>query len=308
MSKSYTVCIYSDIDQGAPLNLLRLYMTDIENSIGELCALVRQHAIAKQAIMFSLPAISKKDEALLIADDYDSIPVTPLVGQVAVEHAIKALKDMYVTDNDMSRRFVQKYPGLIPLSCSWNSLAPVIDRVNLAKQNFRGEVLKYENAEEKFFAVHDRFNYLITTMAYRGINAFEGDHKGFYFNWSRRARGETKTAQEWIERLDSARFTLLSSHTKSSWNALIDQEQEQIRNCGTEKLSMRRPNKLRPECSVRDADGNMRGHSASMPFFIAGHTCKPNFTELKDYSRKASSSTSSKWKLVASRPKLFMAV
>lgn len=290
------------------MNLLRLYMTDIESSLSELCQLVRHHAIAEQAIMFSLPAISKKDEALLIADDYETIPVTTLVGQAAIELAIKALKDMYVTDNAMSRRFVQKYPGLIPLSCSWETLAPVIDRVNLAKQNFRGEVQKYEDAEAKFFEVHDRFNYLITTMAYRGINAFEGDYKGFYFNWSRRARGGTKTVQEWIERLESARFTIPSSHTKSSWNALIDQEQEQIKKCGAEKLSMRRPNKLRPECSVRDADGNMRGHSASMPFFIAGHTCKPNFTELKHYTRKAATSASSKWKLVANRPKLYMAV
>lgn len=289
------------------MNLLQLYMTDIESGLNELCELVRKYAQPEGAVLFSLPQISKEDEARLIADDYDAIPVTPLYGQYAVNEAIRAYKDMYVIESDISRRFVQKYPGLIPLSCSWGELAAAVDKVNQAKMNFRNEVQRYDDAAEKFFEVHDRFNYLITTMAYRRIYAYEGDHKGFYFNWSRRPRVETHTASQWIEKLNSARYTIPPSHSKSSWNALVDQEQQLIADCGSEKLSMRRPIKLRPECSVRDANGIMKGYSAGLPFLLAGHTGKQNFTVLQDYTRKPTHKSSAKWQLVVERPRLYKA-
>lgn len=288
------------------MNLLRYYMTEIEQGLDALCSLVRQSAQPAMSVMFALPPISKEDEAKIIEDDYETIPVTPLYGQRAIEYALEAFKDMYVFDNNMSRRFVQKYPGLIALSCSWHAVTEIVEKINLAKNNFRQEVQKYEGAEEKFYGVHDRFNYLITTMAYRHIFAFRGDYKGFYFNWSRRCRSETRSADEWILRLDKARYTIPANHTQVSWNALIDSEQQQIAACGAQKLSMRRPNKLRPECSVRDADGAMQGRSASLPFLIAEHTNKPNVTMLKDYCKKAEPASSSNWQLVAARPRLYM--
>ncbi len=287
------------------MNLLRLYMTEIEQGLAELCDLVRKQAQPEGAVMFSIPQITKEDETRLIADDYDTIPVTVLHGQDAIEQCINAYKDMYVTDDAMSRRFVNKFPGLVPLSCTWQTLAPVLEAVNQAKLQFKTEVQKYENAEEKWFEVHDRFHYLITTMAYRKIYAFDGDHKAFYFNWSRRQRVETKSAEEWIDRLDKARYTIPSSHTKSSWYALVDQEQKIVANCGAEKLSMRRPIKLRPECSVRDLENRMTGYSAGLPFLLTGHTSRPKITALPDYKRKKASTSSGKWQLVVPRVHLY---
>ena len=78
------------------MNLLRYYMNEIENHTQSLTDLVRRYVITEQAVMYSLPRITKEEEQQIIDDDYDVIPVSPLTGNDAVETGIEAFRDMYV--------------------------------------------------------------------------------------------------------------------------------------------------------------------------------------------------------------------
>ncbi|AXR06676.1 DNA replication terminus site-binding protein [Salinimonas sediminis] len=287
------------------MNLLRFYMNEIEKHTLSLCELVRANAINKQCIMFSIPRITKEEEERLIEDDYETIPVEPLTGTAALEYALDAFKDMHVYDGKLSRRFVQKYPGLIPLSCSWETIEPYVEALNTAKHGFKAEVQKFEGPDEKFYEVHDRFHYLITTMAYRKVYAFQGDYKAFYFNWSRRPRVETDTKENWLERLERARATVPAKYSRESWYAVLDSERTLLESTPGEKFSARRPIKLRPECSVRNQKGQMLGYSAGMPFLLTENSYRPKVSPLTDYIRKPASSNSTKWELILPRIHLY---
>ncbi|WP_232365189.1 DNA replication terminus site-binding protein [Salinimonas marina] len=285
--------------------LLRYYMMRIEEHAEALIQLIHQHGIPQQAIMFAIPRITKAEEQLIIDDDYEVIEVSTVVGQQAINMAAQAFKDMYVYDNDLSRRFVQKYPGLIPLSCEQATIEPVITGLNEAKAAFKAEVQKYEDAEQKFFEVHDRFHYLITTMAYRKVYTFCGNYKAFYFNWSRRPRVETDTRDNWLERIERAKATIPAKHNQYSWYAALEQEKNLVNESRAEKLSIRRPIKLRPECSVRDEEGKMLGHSAGLPFLLTEAEHRPRVSELKNYTRTPVKTRSGKWQLLLPRIHLY---
>ena len=287
------------------MNLLRYYMNEIETHTQTLTELVRQYVITDQAVVCSLPRISKEEEQQIIDDDYDVIPVSTLTGEDAVETGIEAFRDMYVFNNELSRRFVQKYPGILPLACPAGTIEPTLSALNTAKQAFKQEVQKFDGPDEKFFEVHDRFNYLITTMAYRKIYHFNGDYKAFYFNWSRRPRVESDTRQNWLDKLERARATIPANHTRESWYALLDADIQKVSEVMQPKLSVRRPIKLRPECSVRDKENKMLGYSAGLPFILTGFTDKPRVTTLKDYVRKPPQTHTANWQLVVPRMHLY---
>lgn len=290
------------------MNLLRYYMMKIEEHSDALVQLVHQYGEPNNAVMFALPRITKEQEQKIIDDDYDSIHVTTIVGQQAVNMAAQAFKDMYVYENDLSRRFVQKYPGLISLSCDYTMLAAVVTELNKAKAAFKAEVQKYNDAEQKFFEVHDRFHYLITTMAYRKVYAFQGNYKAFYFNWSRRPRVETDAKENWIERIERAKATVPAKHNQYSWYALLEKEKEQVADCAALKLSIRRSIKLRPECSARDNEGKMLGYSAGLPFLLTNAENRPKVSELKNYERTPIKTRSGKWQLLLPRLHLYQKV
>ena len=268
------------------MNKLRLYMSDIESGVTNLADVIRRHAISQYAVIFSLPQISKADEQCIIDDDYESIPVTTVMGKKAVDMAVSSLSDMYVFDDDISRRFVQKFPGLIPLSCSSAVLLPAINTLNEAKANFKAEVQKFESTSEKFFEVHERFRFLITTMAYRKVYAFSGNYKAFYFNWSRRPRVKTQSASEWLDYINRGRVKTPMGYTKEVWNEKLDRESLRILQSGADKLQQRRAIKLRPECSVRSEDLHMQTYSAGLPYFLTEFDSLPKVTHLSDYFRK----------------------
>jgi len=205
----------------------------------------------------------------------------------------------------MSRRFVQKYPGFVPMACPWSKVEPVLTGLNQAKAQFKAQVQQFDGAEEKFFEVHERFHYLITTMAYRKVYGFTGNYKAFYFNWSRRPRVEADTKANWLEKLGRAKTAIPANHTKSSWYALIDQEIDTVTALDVEKVSIRRPIKLRPECPVRDTDGKMLGYSAGLPFLLTDFHQPPKVSILKDYSRTPPVTRSGRWQLILPRLHLY---
>ncbi|MFY0667657.1 MAG: hypothetical protein JXQ95_06480 [Alteromonas stellipolaris] len=269
------------------MKLHRYYLEEIKKAIAPLQAVIREHAIIDQSIMFVLPRIDKKQEEALIQEDYDEILVTPLYGRDAVNYALEAIEDMYVLDNNISRRFVQKYPGLIPLNCSLDTVLPKVEALNHAKAAFKAEVQKIGDEEEKFRELHRNDNVgFITSMAYRKVYLFEGDYKAFYFNWSRRSRTKTQSKQDWLNDINAARHTVPVFADKHTWNALIDKEVNDVQRCSAEKLVSRRPIKLRPECTWRRMDDKMQTDSAGLPFLLCGTSLLPKVTLLGNYTRK----------------------
>lgn len=146
------------------------------------------------------------------------------MGTAAVNLALSSLSDMYVFNGGTSLRFVQKFPGLMPLSCSSMVLIPAISALNEAKANFKAEVQKFESTSKKFFEVHGRFRFLIITMAFRKAYAFSGNYKVFYFKWSRRSRVKTQTAGEWLDYTNRGRVKTPMGYTKEIWNEKLDRE------------------------------------------------------------------------------------
>lgn len=281
------------------------YLDQITKGVEDLQSLIQAHAIEESAIAFSTPPISKSDEERLIQDDYNTIPVTTLKGEQARRAIQFAFGDLYIPDDNISRRFVPKYPGLLALDCSWEALDEITTRINVAKKEFKASVQLLGDEEEKFRAIHERHQHLITLMAYRQINAFRGDYDAFYFNWSRRPRGESRTKTECEDYLNRSYGTVPKGVNKDAWYQILDNNKTTLSNAKYVKYSFRRPIKLRPECSVRSLDKKMLSYSAGLPFLIAECKQLPRCSELKDYERTEPKTRSGKWTLIIPRLHLY---
>ncbi len=286
------------------MNLLRRHMMDIDEQLAELKSLLFNTGDGENAIFFDIPLVTKEMEQSIIDNDYDVLPISVIKGEEAKTRIIASYADMYVQDEKFSRRFVHKFPGLLPLDIDPKVIQKLLERLNASKAEFKSEVQKFEDKREKWAEVHDRFNYLITTTAYRKVYGYYGDYMAFYFNWARRPRTETKDAKHWVEQLERSKSRGMRGFTDKAWQEKVDQEIDIVMQNAHRKLVSRRPIKLRPECTWRDKEKKMSTDSAGLPFLLAGHKNLPKVTHLKDYVKKDAPVKDGKRELIL--PRLYL--
>jgi DNA replication terminus site-binding protein len=258
-------------------------MNEMTNAIKRLNYTLSQADII-QAHTFSLPKYSKKDEADLLKNGLQYCTVLPKSGKAAVDVAKQAFLDMYVYDTEMSTRFTQKHLGLITVKSHHDPIREIVQSINLAKAQFQAEIQTLGDEEEKFEAVHKALPGLVTSTAYRCIHIKE-HVKAVYLNWAKRPRSEKFDVPALIKHIEdgTGKGAFLTPIQRQRELMLINDNRHRT-------LRFRRPIKVRPECSVRDVQGTLKGTTVGLPFIILAD--KPtHFTALENYDASLAPTT-----------------
>lgn len=262
-------------------------MTNIERSIKSLQLLLRRYAVAEKCFYFDVPLVMKKEEEAIMEFGYQKVDVTTMTGEAALQRAIAALLDFYVPDNNYSRRFVKKHPGIVVVDGPKPLITAQVNEVNAAKDAFKFAVQQLgKNAEEKWAEVHNRFMHLITTTVYRKIHCFDEPVHRVNFNWVSRPRCVNLSKSEVTAHIDAGKNTVPPSMTEQSWFASIDADKTLVEHCNEETFTIRRRIKLRPESSVKlENKDTALGYSAGLPYILFNYPAF--FTPLDTFDASA---------------------
>lgn len=285
-------------------------MSNIENHLKELGLLLRRHGCPVHSLYFEIEPVLQENEKHIIEYGYSHIDVQLHTGTAAIDKVLDAYKDMYVYDEkpQKSRRFVSKHPGYVVINKNHEDVFACVRAINEEKVAFRKAVVESSNdAFKKWQTVHDRFNYLITTNAYRMIYAFEAPVHRINFNWVSRPLHTPYTYKELIEKLDNGIHTIPISHTKQSWAAVLEQDKAQLAPFENHLLAVRRRIKLRPESSIRLVDSDRaNGYSASLPYILGNapryHTKLASFQATGTENKRCAGNG---WQLINERMNLY---
>lgn len=249
---------------------LQFHMSNIEAFLKELEELLLDSACPASTYYYAIEPVLKEQEEELIQHGYSSINVDMFTGQEAILKIIDAYKDMYVFDEtpQKSRRFVQKHPGFVVATKNKREIIACIEKINNEKKAFRAAVVKSsDDAYEKWQNVHDRFNYLITTSAYRTIYAFKEDVHRVNFNWVSRPLHKAYTLEELKQKIDKGVHTVPLSYSRQSWLEKLEHDKSLLDAHQSAEFAVKRRIKLRPESSIRLEDAEKaKGYAASLPY------------------------------------------
>ena len=290
---------------------LQFHMSNIEAFLKELEELLLDSACPASTYYYAIEPVLKEQEEELIEHGYSSINVDMFTGQEAILKIIDAYKDMYVFDEtpQKSRRFVQKHPGFVVATKNKREIIACIEKINNEKKAFRAAVVKSsDDAYEKWQNVHDRFNYLITTSAYRTIYAFKEDVHRVNFNWVSRPLHKAYTLEELKQKIDKGVHTVPLSYSRQSWLEKLEHDKLLLDAHQNAEFAVKRRIKLRPESSIRLEDAEKaKGYAASLPYVLFSppkyHTHLSSFiapAEVKNKSRIGSD-----WTLISERMNLY---
>jgi DNA replication terminus site-binding protein len=281
---------------------LQYYMTEMEQDLTEIKSMLMRFAAPQKCHYFELPRITVEQEKEIIESGYDQVPVKHVKGKLALSMAVEALSDWYVYDDNLSRRFLHKHPGIIVVD-DYTVFLEIQHRIailNSAKQRFKELVQRYGNDWTKWKAVHDKFSYVITMSVYRDIQCYDNAYDAVYFNWVTRRRSKKYTREDLILRLDNAVAHPSAKYTQEQWNIKMADEKRLIESSSYHSFSERRTINYRPELNLRK-DKKMINVSAGLPIVLPAEPIKMTNLEDFDIHSRTTRAKSDNWHLMLPR-------
>lgn len=246
---------------------------------------------ARQVALYDVPSVAKDEEALLIGDDYDTIPVTKVDIAQWKSFVSSAVNKLFEYDGN-STRIIKRFPGIVVFDTPPQGLIDAIHHVNLAKKGVKTAITDNDlSAHARFNWVHERFPNLVTLYAYRQIPIFDASFKAAYLNWGSRPTTRIKTKEEIIDFLQQQVQKQQTLAVSQQPIEKIEQFIQHVRQSDFAVYKHKYQQKVAPHCRLIHTNPDTQPASislkCSLPIFITHQSGDPlRLSELVSYEPK----------------------
>lgn len=282
----------------------------LESTLDDLCRFLREHAIARHTVMFSIPRVRSEQHAWLKQYGFSQMNADTLTGKAALRKCLAGYQTLTEPDGELSRIYLPRFPGFIVVP-DIDAAVQRVNTVNEAKRDLKRQALQIDDPDDRHAALHKACQFLITNAAYREIECIDYPVKSLYFNFVPGASSQNFTLETLIGKLEQWKNCPQQGFDYKNWGTYLDSVIDHATSHYPHHLfRTRRVSQAAPECTIRDTDNRLRQNfMASLPVIIP--TLPDTYTQLGHVSfdgdqKRSSRKTQYAWVPLVKRLRLYV--